>query len=156
MTDVLTAPRAADGDIAGARKLLLAHPMIGFPKSSRFALRSLGDAYEPFESLTSLDEEGVGFIVVPPGALFDDYVVEIPEDDVARLGLRSSEDVEVLALVTRRAGTSPTVNLMGPIVVNRRTDQAAQLVLQDSPYGVSVPVDARSSCAGDEPSTTAL
>lgn len=144
MTDLLTASQAAGGETV-ERPLVFASPMIGFPRSSRFALRPLGDAYRPFESLTSLDEESVGFIVVPPGALFDDYVIEIPEEEVARLGLTSSADAEVLVLVTRRVGAPPTVNLMGPIVVNRRTGRAEQLVLQDSGYGVAVAVDATSA-----------
>lgn len=160
MTDTLTISNASGSNAAGSnaagsntgdatvvddvldgRVLSFVRPLIGFPDTARFTLRSLGEAYEPFAALASLDEEGLSFIVVPPGSLFPDYVIEIPASDVALLELAGGDDVEVLTLVTRRPGATPVVNLMGPLVVNRRTGSASQVVLQDTPYGVTVPVD---------------
>ena len=133
-------------DAAGERTFTLARPFLGFPGSRLFRLRGLGERYEPFMSLSSLDEPSLGFIVVAPGALFSDYVVEIADADVALLGLEGSDDVEMLVLVSRHPGATPTVNLIGPLVVNRRTEVGTQIVLQDSPYAVAVPVDAPSAC----------
>lgn len=147
MTDTLTVTDVRATAVA-ERALVFDRPLIGFPGSHVYRLRGLGEGYAPFAALASADEEGLSFIVVPPGLLFDDYVVEIPEPDVAALGLERAEDVEILALVTRRAGAAPTVNLMGPIVVNSSTGHAAQLVLADGGYGVAVPVDAGSARAG--------
>jgi flagellar assembly factor FliW len=142
MTDTLTISSPTE---TAERVLTFERPLIGFPGSRRFALRSLGTAYEPFAVLASLDEAGLEFIVVSPGVLFRDYVVEIPAPDVSALGLAGSAEVEILALVTRRGSAAPTANLLGPIVVNKLNDEAAQVVLQDSPYGVAVPVDAGSA-----------
>ncbi|HVC24886.1 MAG TPA: flagellar assembly protein FliW [Acidimicrobiales bacterium] len=144
MTDTLTVSDVRNGT-AGERALDFDRPLIGFAGSRAYCVRGLGDAYAPFAALSSLDEDGLSFIVVPPGALFADYVVEIPDADVSALGLSSADDVEILALVTRSSGATPTVNLMGPIVVNRRTGRAAQVVLADGGYGVAVPVDAGSA-----------
>lgn len=129
----------------GERLVTLARPLLGFPASRRFHLCSLGEPVAPFLAFTSLDEPSLEFVVVAPGLLFEDYVVEIPDEDVRLLGLLDSADAEVLALVTRRRGAVPTVNLLGPLVVNRRCDIASQVVLQDSGYGVAVPVDAVSA-----------
>ncbi|MGH9088508.1 MAG: flagellar assembly protein FliW [Acidimicrobiales bacterium] len=129
---------------AGPGEVVLhfARPLIGFEQSARYGLRSLGAQYEPYAALVSLDEPDVRFVVVPPGAVFSDYVIEIPSADRRLLGLEHADDVAVLAIVRRHGVPSPMANLMGPLVINRRTQVAAQVVLQDSDYGVMVPVDA--------------
>jgi len=144
MTDTLTVDEAS-AEHASDRTITFVRPIIGFSGSRRFALRSLDESYRPFSLMSSLDEDGLGFIVVSPGLLFTDYVIEIPDVDVASLQLESSDDVEVFTIVTTRAGQTPTVNLMGPIIVNRRVGIAGQIVLQDGAYSVAVPVDAPSA-----------
>lgn len=127
---------------AQALGIELARPMIGWPESTRFALRPLGPDFEPYVALSSLDQPGLDFVVVPPGALFGDYVIEIPSDDVETLGLAGPEETTVLVLVTPRGQPVPTVNLLGPLVVNRRTGRGLQVVLDGAGYGSAVPVDA--------------
>jgi flagellar assembly factor FliW len=95
--------------------------------------------------LVSRDRPGLEFIVVSPGVLFDDYVIEIADADAVALGLEVASEVEVIVIVTAGRSPVPTVNLLGPIVINRRTAKAAQLVLQEERYGVAVPVDAASA-----------
>ena len=146
MTATLVVP-SRSGSPVDERVLTFVRPIIGFGGSARYRLCGLGETYAPFAALSSVDEEGLAFVVVAPGALFDDYVIEIPEAEAALLELVSPEDVEVLTLVTRRLGASPVANLMGPVVVNRQTLQACQVVLQNAPYGVAVPVDAGSARA---------
>lgn len=121
-------------------QLHFVRPLIGLERSTRFVLRPLGPQYEPYASLVSLDEPDLRFVVVPPGVIFRDYVIEIPESDRQLLDLRDAGEVAVLAIVRRHGVPAPVVNLMGPIVVNRRTQAAAQVVLQESDYGVMVPV----------------
>ena len=133
--------QADDGVTAGELELQFVRPLIGFEHSTRFALRSLGAQYEPYAALVSLDEPELRFVVVPPGVVFRDYVIEIPDSDRQLLQLSDASDVVVLAIVRRQGVPTPVVNLMGPIVINRRPRQAAQVVLQDSDYGVMVPVD---------------
>ncbi len=122
-------------------QLHFVRPLIGLERSTHFVLRPLGPQYEPYASLVSLDEPDLRFVVVPPGVIFRDYVIEIPESDRRLLDLRDAGEVAVLAIVRRHGVPAPVVNLMGPIVVNRRTQAAAQVVLQESDYGVMVPVD---------------
>lgn len=130
---------------ATARHLTLLRPLLGFPRARRFALQGLDEEYAPFLRFRCLDEPGLEFIVVAPGALFSDYVFELEDGDVELLDLHGAEEVEVLVLVTVVPGSVPTVNLMGPLVVNRRTELASQVVLQDGTYGVAVPVNAPSA-----------
>ena len=110
----------------------------GFPGARRFRLESLEDGLAPFCALRSLEADGVQFVVVPPGAVFENYVVEVPEDDVELLGLQGADDALVVVIVT--VSRPPTANLLGPVVINRRTGVARQVVLQSSGYDARTPL----------------
>jgi flagellar assembly factor FliW len=119
--------------------LRLEHGLPGFPEARAFVLEPLGPALAPFARLRCLDQPGLGFTVVPPGLFFPDYRVEVDQDWASRLGLRAPEDAEVLVLVTLRPGQAPTANLLGPLVVHRRSGQAGQVVQLDSGYSPTEP-----------------
>ncbi|MGH9082840.1 MAG: flagellar assembly protein FliW [Acidimicrobiales bacterium] len=135
-------PAGVVPEAPGELVLRFVRPLIGLERSLHYALRPLGTQYEPYASLVSMDEPDLRLVVVPPGVIFRDYVIEIPDSDRRLLDLKDAADVAVLGIVRRHGVPTPVVNLMGPIVVNRTTQLAAQVVLQESDYGVMVPVDA--------------
>lgn len=110
----------------------------GFPDARRFRLEALEEGLEPFRSLRSLDLETLRFVVVAPGEVFENYVIEVPEDDVERLGLHDADDALVVVIVT--VSQPPTANLLGPVVVNRHTGLSRQVVLTGSGYDVRTPL----------------
>lgn len=111
--------------------------LLGFPDAHDFDFESLGETLEPFARMVSRDWQGLSFVVVPPGVVFPDYSVELEEDVVANLQLADAGEAVVLVLVAPGA-TGPTANLLGPIVINRRTHLAAQVVQHRSSYGTAV------------------
>jgi flagellar assembly factor FliW len=112
----------------------------GFDSLRSFVIEPMPGDLAPFCRLRATDPPGVEFIVVPPGILFPDYQVVVDEETVERLALRA-EDASVLSIVTlSNDGSSPTANLLGPIVVNRRNGAAAQVVLHNSDYEVAAPL----------------
>lgn len=122
----------------------LARPIplgVGFAPGTRIRLEWPGEQFEPFLRLVLTDPTGPSFWAVEPGRLFDDYIVAIPEPDVERLELIDQTDVVIFVLVSPGA-EAPTVNLFAPIVINRRTKRAMQVILEDSGYGCAVPVTA--------------
>ena len=114
--------------------------MPGFPEERRFALVQLDDE-GTLCSLRSLERDDLQFIVVPPIAFFPDYAPEIDDDVVEDLGIESADDVVVLLVV--HAGSSladTTVNLRAPVLVNRHTRRASQVILEDADLAVSAPL----------------
>jgi flagellar assembly factor FliW len=72
---------------------------------------------------------------------YPDYEFELDNGTAERLSLQSSEDAVVFAVVTLRdRPEDSTLNLLGPIVVNRFTHEAAQVVLPTSGYSVRAPL----------------
>jgi flagellar assembly factor FliW len=110
----------------------------GFPASRHFKLETLAPELQPFCVMRSVNETGISFVLVAPGTLFPDYTIEIDEQHVANLELESADDAMVLSIVT--LGHPPTANLLGPLVVNRRTRTAAQVVQYQSSYRVAEPL----------------
>lgn len=113
----------------------------GFPAAQQFALVGWGADGGPFSILASLDQDGLEFLVVPPHAFFPDYAPAIDDGTAERLGLSEAEDAHLLVIVT--VGDDPhaaTANLLAPIVVNRHTSEAAQVVLQDDQHRLRAPL----------------
>ncbi len=113
----------------------------GFPNAHRFQLRPWGPPGSPYLRLSAVDDRNVGFVVVPPWVFYPDYEFDLDDVSAERLGLREPEDAIVLAVVTLRdRPEEATMNLLGPIVVNRHTHEAAQIVLPTSGYSVRAPL----------------
>ncbi len=112
----------------------------GFPDSEQFVLSSLGDE-TPFMVLRPHEGERPEFVVVPPMAFFPEYAPEIDDQMADALELTSADDALLLVVVNVGGGVgSATANLLGPIVVNRRTRRAAQVILTNSGFDVRTPL----------------
>lgn len=100
--------------------------LLGFEQVKRYILLSNPEE-EPFLWLQMLDNANQGFVVVSPATVLPNYAPDISPQDVEFLGIQSPADALVLNIVTVRGGEA-TVNLKGPIVVNRKTLVAKQCI----------------------------
>jgi len=118
----------------------LAQPLPGFPGHERFALVQVDDD-GVLCSLTSLDEPGLRFLVVPPAPFFPDYAPEVDEAVLTELGSASVDDLVVLCVLTAGASlASTTANLAAPVVLDVATHRAVQVVLDDPALSVATPL----------------
>jgi flagellar assembly factor FliW len=118
----------------------LVQPMAGFPDLARFALVQVDDT-GALCSLTSLEQPGLRFLVVPPATFFPDYTPEVEDTILADLGSSSADDLVVLCVLT--AGESlatTTANLAAPVVLDIATHRAVQVVLDDPSLSVATPL----------------
>jgi len=126
----VTAAALIDQTVLDGTELYLDAGLPGFPGAHRFRLSRWGDTSGPFALLECLDAEELAFVVVRPEPFFPSYMPEIDRATADRLGLVRAEDALVFVIVT--LGPTPvdaTVNLLGPLVINRRNRLAAQVVL---------------------------
>ena len=114
----------------------MATPMLGFPAHRQFVLIRLNDAGLLY-ALTSVDDPEVRFLVAPPEPFFPDYAPEIENATLAALNAKDPDRLLILVVIT--AGTDETTaNLLAPIIVDRDSRRAVQVVLEDA----SLPVRA--------------
>ncbi len=139
-----------EAETAAANILELPKGLIGFPAYHRAELRYLPENL-PFLWLTIQGPPGpVNFVVVEPAGLIPGYELELFDADAASIGLEDAADALVLNIVALRpqAPLEATVNLIGPIVVNRRTRVARQVVIaNNSHYSARHPLLQNEACA---------
>jgi len=77
--------------------------------------------------------DAVHFVVIEPGGLIPDYEPELFDEHALSLDLNDSAEAMILNIVTlqRTTPVEATVNLVGPIVINRRTRVGRQLVISN-------------------------
>lgn len=101
--------------------------LLGFERTKDYVLVSHED-FHPFFWLQFIDDPELAFPVVSPFVVLPQYQPDISAEDERFLGLESPEDALVLCVVTVRPEGDSTVNLRGPIVINRHTLAGKQIV----------------------------
>jgi flagellar assembly factor FliW len=130
----------ADGNVEPSI-LDFAGGLPGFADLRRFALVRWGGDSSPLCLLKSIDRPEVEFVVAPPTVFFPDYEPELDDGTAERLGLSLADDALMLVILTvDKSPADATANLLGPIVVNKHTLDAAQVVLADSGYELRAPL----------------
>jgi flagellar assembly factor FliW len=118
----------------GLPTIRMAVPMPGFPAHRDFVLVRLNEDGLLY-AFTSIQDPDLRFLVAPPEPFFPDYAPEIEEDVFQALNTKDPDRLLLMAVIT--AGTDETTaNLMAPIVVDRDTMRAMQVVLSGSGYPV--------------------
>ncbi len=107
--------------------VLLPLGLLGFERVKNYALLTKPEE-EPFLWFKMLDGAKQAFLVVSPFLVVPDYQPDISVEDVEFLGLSSPGEALVLNIVTLRGNGQATVNLKGPIVINRYTLIGKQVI----------------------------
>jgi flagellar assembly factor FliW len=115
--------------------------LLGFEQVKKYVLLITPEE-EPFQWLQMLESQGQGFVVMNPSVAAPDYAPDIAQADIEFLGIQSPGDALVLNIVTVRNGQA-TVNLKGPIVINRHTLVGKQCIPTNvADYALQHPVNA--------------
>lgn len=101
--------------------------LLGFESIKQYVLLARPEE-EPFLWLQMLDDPNHSFLVVSPFHVLPDYSPELSKEDVKFLALTEPEDAMIINIVTLRPDGQATVNLKGPIIVNRHTLTARQVI----------------------------
>ena len=110
-----------------AIRITLTGGLFGFEQHQTWQL--IADPNElPFQRLRACDDSRLTFLVVPPFFVEPEYKPDVSAEDVAFLELGEPDDAWVLNVVTVHDGGRATVNLKGPILLNRRTLIGKQVV----------------------------
>ena len=122
-----------DIDIPPSNELQLPQGIIGFGTYKRAELLYLPDHLPFLWMKLHGPTDHLHFIVIEPGGIIPAYEPEIFDEDAEQLGIVDPAHAMILNIVTlrRQNPVEATVNLIGPIVVNRRTRAGRQLVISN-------------------------
>lgn len=107
--------------------------LFGFPDLKKMEI--VFDEEElPFMWLREPHPEGMAFVILEPNGIIPDYIIEIPDADVDYLKLTEEEPPLILNIVTLgnvEKGEHITANLVGPLVINRKTRVGKQIIINN-------------------------
>ncbi len=122
---------SAEADGLGTNAFALPYGIIGFADYKRAELLYSSE-HLPFLWMRLQGPAGtINFVVLEPGGIIPGYELEVFDNDAEALDITDPAEAMVLNIVTLRpdAPLEATVNLIGPILVNRRTRIGRQLVI---------------------------
>jgi flagellar assembly factor FliW len=128
---VLAESYPADIEPPGTNELILPQGIVGFGDYRRAELLCSEDRL-PFLWMRLHGPDCLHFVVMEPTQeLLPGYEPELFDEDAAQLEIRDASDAMILNIVTlnRHNPVDATINLIGPIIVNRRTRVARQRVI---------------------------
>lgn len=108
----------------------------GFEDYKYFNVNVIKDN-EKFYSIVSKEDDNIGFISISPFEVKKDYEIDLDDEFVNELDIKSEKDVLVLCLITLgKTLKDSTANLKAPIIINIKNNRGRQLILQDDKYKI--------------------
>jgi len=136
-------------DVDERQKIIFPHGLFGFEELKDYLL--LDAERQPFYWLQSMNEENVAFVLVNPFLFRPDYEVNISNEELDEIGIRSPEKALIFSIVTIPQDGSPmTANLQGPLIINRDTRMGKQAVLSDDRWKTKHDIMAELAATGNQ------
>lgn len=112
----------------------------GFPDLRQFIIFPVDDN-ELFSVLHSVEDPAVGFVVISPFNVIDDYEFVLPENKAEELKIKDINDVLIINTVTLHSDYKKiTTNLQAPIVININSKLGEQIILNNDKYLIKHPL----------------
>ncbi|MCQ6277136.1 flagellar assembly protein FliW [Bacillus sp. V3B] len=122
----------------------------GFPGETKFAQIPLSED-GLFQVLQSTTDPDIGFITTDPFFFKKDYDFSIEDSIVDSLGIQNEQDVKVIVIITpQEPFNHSTANLQSPVIINRTTRKARQVILSNTVYQTKHPLFAEEVVAAKE------
>ena len=112
----------------------------GFEQHTRFVIVPMPQC-EPFSWLACVDGAHLRFAIINPLIFIPDYSPKISKGLLSGLETDDLQDLVLYAIVT--IGENPmesTVNLSGPVIINKAAKRGKQLLIDDDRYSIQDPI----------------
>lgn len=111
----------------------------GFNDVKRFILKEIEGS--SFKLLQSIDDVTVGFVVISPFEVEENYEINLSEEVIKTLEIKEATDVLLYSLVTLNSKVEKiTVNLKAPVVINVNNKKAEQFIIDKEKYKIKHPL----------------
>jgi flagellar assembly factor FliW len=117
--------------------------MLGFPELKRFVILQHKEN-SPFFWYQSVDDPMLAFVIMSPFLFKPGYSVDLgnvlKEMSWNEEEKQNNLELYVVVNIPKGAPDKMTANLIGPILINNKIQQAVQMVISDSPYTHKFPL----------------
>lgn len=88
-------------------------------------------------TLQSIDDEAPSFVVIDPFAFVQNYNPKLSKKELKYFGTDNEEDLKfLLVTVIPKEMKDTVVNLKSPIIINAKTNNAKQIILENTEYPI--------------------
>jgi len=108
----------------------------GFQNYKEYMISNYGGEDSPFQIMEAKQEEGIGFILIPPALICKEYEINVDDTELQSLDIEKPEDVLVLSIVSFIDKNKISVNLKSPIIISLGSKKGKQIILDDTDYSV--------------------
>ena len=132
---VLTVKNVNFGEIkvSETQKITIPDGLFGFEQFKEYYLADV--EISPFLLLQSKEEAAIGFIVTEPFLFFGEYEFDLDDSTIKYLDIADKDDILILVIVTLSENVKEiTANLLGPLVINRKTHKGVQYIINTDKY----------------------
>jgi len=112
----------------------------GFQELTKFIIFPVEDN-EVFSILHSIEDEKLGFVVVSPFYVMEDYEFKLSDRIIEELKIENADDVLVLNTVTLSSKMEDiTTNLQAPMIINIKNKLGEQIIIDNGKYKIKHPL----------------
>jgi len=120
-------------EVDDKQKVSIPQGLFGFEEYTEYVL--LDSENPPFLWLQSVDEKDIAFVLINPFLFRKDYEANITNEDLAEIGIKSSDNALVFVIVTIPQDGGPmTANLQGPLIINKENMTGMQAILSEAKW----------------------
>ena len=112
------------------QRITIPQGLFGFEDYKNYLL--IDAEQRPFFWLQSTDETDIAFILINPFLFRPDYEVNVGNDELAEIDIKTPENALIFSIVTIPQDGGPmTANLQGPLIINKEKMTGMQAILTD-------------------------
>lgn len=128
-------------EVSEKQKIYFEQGILGFEDIHSFYLLDFPEGDAPFFWLQSEDFPEIAFILISPDAIIPDYKLVADAKEYESIDITNDNEILVFSIVTIYDNPeNSTVNMLGPIVINKRNKKARQMISLNDKYTVRHPL----------------
>ncbi|MCC0641116.1 MULTISPECIES: flagellar assembly protein FliW [unclassified Clostridioides] len=121
-------------------KITLKKGILGFENLKEYELLDI-ENNNTLKEFNSIEEDCIGFIVVSPFEIIDEYEITLNQDIIEKLKVESPNDIIIFNILTLGPTLKEsTVNMKAPIIINIKNNYGMQIILQEENYSIRHPL----------------
>lgn len=113
-------------------------PPPGLAPHVDFALAPV-DGADGLFAMRAVDDADLRLYLVDPSSVLSEYAPMLSDEQAESLALTTADDALIL-VVAHPGADGVSVNLLAPVIVNRATGAASQVILEDQDYPLRAPL----------------
>ncbi len=122
------------------QKIYFKDGILGFEEIHNFFLLDTEEG-SPFFWFQALEEPDIAFVIIDPRFVEQDYKLDISDKELEEIKIKDQEELLIFSIVTiYQKPEDITVNLLGPIIINKTNHMAKQVINQNDTYLIKHPL----------------